>query len=1042
MKVIEWMRSVAERIVDGHRNLGKSMRTKSICRGSSVKFLTRLKVLVRSSTFSIHQRMPFKNDKSTTKLPAALRDELGLDLGSVHSTGPSRGRGYGNRGGDFNRGGPSSRGKSDRRTAGSVIGRKDARRAERDARKQRPQHTDNGLSDRAKGKKRQLDDNQGSSSSNSHSRGQASKKARVAEEEEVSEVSHSDTDPDGPAKPQKVSALQKLLDKSQTTKSNSSRSGAAGQSQHKRNRSHLTQAEKDEEDEIAWLEAMLGGAGKGKGKTKQADEDAVQDTDGFDDLLTDLDRFYPGMYGDDDATSGESSIFEETSDEDSASQSESDISGTDDEFAGFSGIESSKSEEESNPASESIDKVPKEASTTDSGPAPAALPIASGSKYVPPAARIAAAAAAAQASSDGPSSAVQDLERQKLRRQLQGLLNRLGDSNLDSILTSIEEVYRSNRRAEVSTTLTRLILDTIAMRSNLILTDTFVVVYASLVASLGRIVGMEFVAGLVSDLVADLLKFYRQAKADELREVAQQYGGPDDSEEAVSGSSKALANLVVLLSHMYNLHVVACPLIYDLIKLFLHEIPTGQDLLPTAAGGVSELDVESLLKVVKTCGTQLRSDDASALKQIAAIAVAKTDTTSSTTVKSSSRTRFMLETLNNLNKASSRPGKYSADDNTSAGAMLVQMKKYLGSMEKKRSTRRWEALRIGLKDLQDAERRGKWWLVGGVWKDEDQVGDAAPPPRGGKDVREEDEEDSQLAQLSALARQHGMNTPARRQIFTTIMSSPDYVTAASNVLGLSLTAIQQREIIRVLLHCTAREATYNPYYSLIGMQLAQGEMKKGISITMQFCLWDYLRSIGERSVGGHSVARDQGDDDGERFGDEDDDDATTDAQKDIKMWHLARCYAFWVSRSTIDLTILRPVPFASLRSSRTRTFLQVFFLHLVLSSQTASPTLNVKGGDWSKESKKRGSLEKVFIYATTNNTELLMGLHLFFSTEMSPGKVAKLVGGEIKKRESMNKDKDTKTQVAQTALENRVAWCVEVVKEILEVGLQSATRSL
>jgi len=48
-----------------------------------------------------------------------------------------------------------------------------------------------------------------------------------------------------------------------------------------------------------------------------------------------------------------------------------------------------------------------------------------------------------------------------------------------------------------------------------------------------------------------------------------------------------------------------------------------------------------------------------------------------------------------------------------------------------------------------------------------------------------------------------------------------------------------------------QEATYNPYYSLIGAQLSADST--GTRITMQFCLWDFLRTLGERQVGGRSI---------------------------------------------------------------------------------------------------------------------------------------------------------------------------------------------
>ena len=46
-------------------------------------------------------------------------------------------------------------------------------------------------------------------------------------------------------------------------------------------------------------------------------------------------------------------------------------------------------------------------------------------------------------------------------------------------------------------------------------------------------------------------------------------------------------NLILLISELYNVHVISCVLVYDLIR----------DLL---AGGVTELNVELLLKITRS----------------------------------------------------------------------------------------------------------------------------------------------------------------------------------------------------------------------------------------------------------------------------------------------------------------------------------------------------------------------------------------------------------------------------------------------------------
>ena len=85
----------------------------------------------------------------------------------------------------------------------------------------------------------------------------------------------------------------------------------------------------------------------------------------------------------------------------------------------------------------------------------------------------------------------------------------------------------------------------------------------------------------------------------------------------------------MLLSDLYNYHVISCTLVYDIIRLILE-------------GDISELDVELILKIARgmfPClsisvedptemifqgsGSQLRQDDPSALKDIIQIVQSK-----------------------------------------------------------------------------------------------------------------------------------------------------------------------------------------------------------------------------------------------------------------------------------------------------------------------------------------------------------------------------------------------------------------------------------
>lgn len=127
----------------------------------------------------------------------------------------------------------------------------------------------------------------------------------------------------------------------------------------------------------------------------------------------------------------------------------------------------------------------------------------------------------------------------------------------------------------------------ISSRSNLL--DSFVILYATFVGALHRIVGLEF--GTLAVFRADagahfvhtLVSRYNALTINPSTSITPQaniYETPDGSKESL--------NLLTLISELYNAGVIACGLIYDLVRGFLNE----NDVM-------SETAVESLLKVLR-----------------------------------------------------------------------------------------------------------------------------------------------------------------------------------------------------------------------------------------------------------------------------------------------------------------------------------------------------------------------------------------------------------------------------------------------------------
>ena len=173
------------------------------------------------------------------------------------------------------------------------------------------------------------------------------------------------------------------------------------------------------------------------------------------------------------------------------------------------------------------------------------------SKYIPPSLRA------------EDTSLTQDLS--SLRRQLQGLLNRLSEANLLSVLGDVERLYRSNARQHVSVTLLDLLMGLLCDPTSL--QDTFIILHAGFIAAVYKIIGTEFGALTVQRIDKEFIKYY-------------------SSEVNVGSTGKRSANLISLLSELYNFQVVGSNLIYDFIQIFL--------------GDLSETSAELVLKIMRS----------------------------------------------------------------------------------------------------------------------------------------------------------------------------------------------------------------------------------------------------------------------------------------------------------------------------------------------------------------------------------------------------------------------------------------------------------
>lgn len=373
----------------------------------------------------------------------------------------------------------------------------------------------------------------------------------------------------------------------------------------------------------------------------------------------------------------------------------------------------------------------------------------------------------------------------QIRRRVRGLLNRLSESNVESITGEMATIFRSTVRS-VSTQI--IINEVLAAcsggpRGN----EQYAAVFASFVAGLACSVGMDFSAKFMALL----------AKAFE--------------DECLKEDNISLRNLTLLLSYLCIFGVCSSDLIYD--------------LLITLSKRLREIDVSTILTVLNCCGMKIRSDDPTAMKNFIQSVQNRVNELKASSVEGQAningkRMEFMLETIFDIKNNKKRPKEETAPH--------ARIKKWLQKLRVE------EILIRGLKwsKLLDPDNKGQWWLSGGMAAKTDNVQEVANTID--KDILE-------AQKMLQLASSQRMNTDARKAIFCIIMSGEDYIDAFEKLLRLDLVGKQDREIMRVIVECCLQEKIFNKYYTTLASKLCEHD--KNHKFTLQFCIWDHFKEL-------------------------------------------------------------------------------------------------------------------------------------------------------------------------------------------------------
>ncbi|KNB06099.1 hypothetical protein FOXG_08154 [Fusarium oxysporum f. sp. lycopersici 4287] len=519
-------------------------------------------------------------------------------------------------------------------------------------------------------------------------------------------------------------------------------------------------------------------------------------------------------------------------------------------------------------------------------------------KYVPPSLRRAANS--------------EEERKSRLRKQVQGLINRLTDANILSIVKSVEELYQNNARGDVTDVMTDAIMAQICKPESL--PDQFFVLTGGFAAAIYRLIGSSFGSVLIRRIVEDFGGHYEQASKEQNAESAIQ---------------KEASNILTLLSQLYVFEVVTCKIIFDYMERLLSDL--------------NEINVELLLRICRMAGRMLKQDDQQSLKHVSGVLNQSVSKVGYSNI--SARTKFMVETITDLTK-----GKKKARglDFTVVSEHVQRMKKRLGEL--KSQSRRLDGLApmgVGLVDIEGAETRGKWWLVGAsvptTLLDKSKKGHVS-------DAEMSDHEDMDIV-------------------------LPDYPKKArAQVLQVNLRTVWTlcRDLGSYML--TRKPIASGHRGSIINVA-SLVSFQGGLTVpafAIQDRLWKIFRSLGESM-----------------FGEAPEEDESADAERmkdERRITNVAKFYAALVADGTLNIAILKPLELPE-ANHWTSMFVQLFILALLKEcrSKKKGPEEDIK-------------LEKIF-GAARDLPGLAAGIHWMLRKKV---RKTKLVSAkELKKLEGV-----------------------------------------
>ncbi|EDO15987.1 hypothetical protein Kpol_499p15 [Vanderwaltozyma polyspora DSM 70294] len=410
----------------------------------------------------------------------------------------------------------------------------------------------------------------------------------------------------------------------------------------------------------------------------------------------------------------------------------------------------------------------------------------------------------------------------QIRKIVKSSLNKLSDSNIIVIVTSLNVLYDSFPRQYVTEVISEEILSIVNQKEKLL--DSFILNYSAVAYSLWRLRGIEVGAYFIQQFVSVFLSHFEN----QMNKIKDSNLESKDNLNTPQLLPKHCNNIITLLSYCYNFGLITCKLLYNIVHM----------LVATP----NEFTTELLLRIVAVSGPQIRGDDPSALKDILSELLSNVKSINN----HGPRLKFLLDTMSDLKNNRLKPSVL-APSNSQVKRNLQQNLKISAFSE---------PIQVSLDDIKNIETKGKWWLVGASWKGnmESAFEEAESQNDGGlkntSNLKIVDDLLDDIPDWTEVSKQQRMNTDVRRAIFISIMSAQDFMDAFTKLEKLNLKNKQMLEIPKVLTHCLLTDGAnngYNPYYAIVASKICEHHHQ--LLKTFQFLFWDVVKQLEEDAVG-------------------------------------------------------------------------------------------------------------------------------------------------------------------------------------------------